>query len=53
MIFAYRTDEWKLPELVPEPLQVEEIDIESLGRKQRDHLREILLAAKALATKAV
>jgi hypothetical protein len=48
----------KLEYLGPEggPLQVEpthKIDFESLSHEQRDQLREILLAAKALGIKAV
>jgi hypothetical protein len=42
------------PEGGPVEVKAEhKIDIESLSHDQRDQLREILLAAKALATKVV
>jgi hypothetical protein len=55
---AHATYTVKLEHTGPEggPVEVRaehKIDIESLSHEQRDQLREILLAAKALATKAV
>jgi hypothetical protein len=55
---GWNNDTVKLEHLGPEggPIQVEpthKIDIESLSHEQRDQLREILLAAKALGIKEV
>ena len=55
---GWNNDTVKLEHTGPEggPVEVKaehKIDIESLSHEQRDQLREILLAAKALGTKAV
>jgi len=55
---GWNNDTVKLEHSGPEggPVEVKaehKIDIESLSHDQRDQLREILLAAKALATKVV
>jgi hypothetical protein len=55
---GWNNDTVKLEHSGPEggPVEVKaehKIDIESLSHEQRDQLREILLAAKALGTKAV
>jgi hypothetical protein len=55
---GWNNDTVKLEHTGPEggPVEVKaehKIDIESLSHEQRDQLREILLAAKALGTKAI